>query len=87
VAAFRARPLDAGPYAYVWLDALAVKCREAGRIVNVAGVVATACNRARAGATGGEYGGRVPCGSGWAVPACVVGWSEPGNQAKGGDGS
>jgi hypothetical protein len=33
----------------------------------------------------GEYGGRVPCGSGWAVPACLVGWSEPGNQAKGGD--
>jgi putative transposase len=44
VAAFRARPLDAGPYAYVWLDALAIKCREAGRIVNIACVVATACN-------------------------------------------
>ena len=44
VAAFRARPLDAGPYPYVWLDALAVKCREAGRIVNVACVVATATN-------------------------------------------
>lgn len=26
---------------YLWLDALAVKCREAGRIVNVACVVAT----------------------------------------------
>jgi hypothetical protein len=25
------------------------------------------------------------CGSGWAVPACLVGWSEPSNQAKGGD--
>jgi transposase-like protein len=34
VAAFLARPLDAGPYAYVWLGALAVKCREAGRITN-----------------------------------------------------
>jgi transposase-like protein len=44
VAAFRARPLDAGPYAYVWLDALAVKCREAGRIVNIACVVATGVN-------------------------------------------
>jgi putative transposase len=44
VAAFRARPLDAGPYAYVWVDALAVKCREAGRIVNVACVVATGVN-------------------------------------------
>ena len=41
VAAFRGRPLDAGPYAYVWVDALVVKCREAGRIVNVAGVLAT----------------------------------------------
>jgi putative transposase len=44
VAAFRARPLDAGPYPYVWVDALAVKCREAGRIVNVACVVATGVN-------------------------------------------
>jgi hypothetical protein len=25
------------------------------------------------------------CGSGWAVPAYLAGWSEPGNQAKGGD--
>jgi transposase-like protein len=41
VAAFRSRPLDAGPYPYVWVDALAVKCREAGRIVNVACVLAT----------------------------------------------
>jgi len=29
----------------------------------------------------------VPCGFGWAVPAGLAGWSEPGNQAKGGDGS
>jgi putative transposase len=44
VAAFRARPLDAGPYAYVWVDALAVKCREVSRIVNIAAVVATGVN-------------------------------------------
>jgi putative transposase len=44
VAAFRARPLDAGPYLYVWVDALAVKSREAGRIVNVACVLATGVN-------------------------------------------
>ena len=25
------------------------------------------------------------CGSGWAVPAYLAGWSEPSNQAKGGD--
>jgi putative transposase len=44
VAAFRTRPLDAGGYPYVWLDALAVKCREHGRIVNIAAVVATGVN-------------------------------------------
>jgi transposase-like protein len=44
VAAFRSRPLDAGGYPYVWLDALAVKCREHGRIVNIAAVVATGVN-------------------------------------------
>ena len=44
VAAFRTRPLDAGPYTFVWLDALSLKCREGGRIANVAAVVATAVN-------------------------------------------
>jgi putative transposase len=34
VESFRARPLDGGPYPYLMLDALVVKCREAGRIVN-----------------------------------------------------
>ena len=45
VEAFRNRPLDAGPYCYVWIDALVIKCREGGRIVNVALVCATAVNR------------------------------------------
>ncbi len=40
---FRNRPLE-GPYPYLWLDALAVKCRDGGRVVNVAVVVATAVN-------------------------------------------
>jgi putative transposase len=44
VSAFRNRPLDAGPYSYVWLDALTQKVREGGRIVNVAVVVATGVN-------------------------------------------
>jgi transposase-like protein len=44
VAAFRARPLDAGPYPYLWLDALAIKVREQSRIVRCACVVATAVN-------------------------------------------
>ena len=41
---FMSRPLDAGPYPYLWLDALTQKVREAGRIVNVSVVVATAVN-------------------------------------------
>ncbi len=44
VEAFRTRPLDAGPYPYLWLDALTQKVREGGRVVNVAVVVATAVN-------------------------------------------
>jgi len=44
VQAFRARPLDAGPYPYVWLDALTQRVREGGRVVSVAVVVATAVN-------------------------------------------
>jgi transposase-like protein len=42
VAAFRNRPLQV--YPYVWVDGLAVKCREGGRIVNVCVVVATGVN-------------------------------------------
>ena len=44
VESFRNRPLDQGPYTYIWVDALAHKCREGGRIVNVATVVATGVN-------------------------------------------
>ena len=44
VEAFRSRPLDAGPYTYIWLDALTQKVREGGRVVNVAVVVATGVN-------------------------------------------
>ena len=45
VEAFLTRPLDGGPYRYVWVDALLQKVREAGRIVNVSVVVATGVNR------------------------------------------
>ena len=41
---FRSRPLDAGPYTYVWIDALVIKCREGGRIVNLCVMIATAVN-------------------------------------------
>jgi transposase-like protein len=44
VEAFRNRPLDGGPYTYLWLDALCQKVPEGGRIVNVAVVVATGVN-------------------------------------------
>lgn len=44
VEAFRSRPLDAGPYTYLWLDALTQKVREGGRMVNVACVIATDVN-------------------------------------------
>ncbi|MGH9258435.1 MAG: IS256 family transposase [Acidimicrobiales bacterium] len=44
VAAWRSRPLDAGPYPFVWIDALSMKVREGGRVCNTAVLVATACN-------------------------------------------
>ena len=42
----RNRPLDGGPYTYVWLDALVQRVREDGRVQNVAVVVATGVNAA-----------------------------------------
>jgi transposase-like protein len=45
VTQFRNRPLDAGPYTYVWMDALTQKVREGGRIINVAVVIAVGVNR------------------------------------------
>jgi putative transposase len=44
VTEFRERPLDAGPYRYLWIDGLTQKVREGGRVVNVTVVVATAVN-------------------------------------------
>ena len=44
VDSFPGRPLDAGPYRYVWLDALSQKVRAEGRTVNVSVAVATAVN-------------------------------------------
>jgi len=41
---FRNRPLDGGPYTYMLLDAHVQRCREGGRIVNVAVVIATGVN-------------------------------------------
>jgi putative transposase len=44
VASFRSRPLDAGPYTFVWIDALTQKVREGGRTVNVHALIATGVN-------------------------------------------
>jgi putative transposase len=44
VAAFRQRPLDTGPYTFMWVDALTVKVREHGRVVNVHALIATGVN-------------------------------------------
>lgn len=44
VEAFRGRPLDAGPYPFLWLDAMEIKSREEGRVVNVTAVMAIAVN-------------------------------------------
>jgi putative transposase len=44
VEAFRTRPLDAGPYSFVAADALVLKVREGGRVVNVHALIATGVN-------------------------------------------
>jgi putative transposase len=44
VESFRTRPLDQGPYRFVWADALVVKVREGGRTVGVHVLIATGVN-------------------------------------------
>jgi putative transposase len=44
VEAFRTRPLDAGPYTFVAADALVLKVRESGRVVNVHALLAVGVN-------------------------------------------
>ncbi|BDE14610.1 hypothetical protein MKCMC460_45840 [Mycobacterium sp. 20KCMC460] len=44
VEAFRTRPLDAGPYTFMAADALVLKVREAGRVVNVHALIAVGVN-------------------------------------------
>jgi putative transposase len=44
VADFRHRPLDAGPYTFLAADALVLKVREGGRVVNVHALLATGVN-------------------------------------------
>ncbi len=44
VEGFRNRPLDQGPYTFVWLDAMTQRCRDGGRVVNVVTVIAIGVN-------------------------------------------
>jgi len=44
VESFRTRPLDAGPYTFLAADALVLKVREGGRVVNVHALLATGVN-------------------------------------------
>ena len=44
VEAFRTRPLDAGPYTFLAADALVLKVREGGRVVNVHALLAVGIN-------------------------------------------
>ena len=44
VEAFRTRPLDAGPYAFMAADALVLKVRKGGRVVNVHALIAVGVN-------------------------------------------
>jgi len=44
VEGFRSRPLDAGPYRFLWIDALTQKVREGGRTVNVHALIATSAS-------------------------------------------
>src|SRR4029077_10001149 len=41
---FRTRPLDAGPYTFMAADALVLKVREGGRVVNVHALLAAGVN-------------------------------------------
>jgi putative transposase len=41
---WRTRPLEDGPYPFMWIDAMVLKVREGGRIVNTSALIATAVN-------------------------------------------
>ena len=78
---FLGRPLDGGPYPYLWLDALTQKVREDGRIVNVSVVVATAVNgEGKREIIGWTWVPVKTAPSGWpsyarCPPGASVGWS------------
>ena len=78
---FLGRPLDAGPYPYVWFDAMTHKVREGGRIVNVSVVVATGVNvQGQREVLGMDVGTSEDGVPGWpscapSTPAASAGWN------------
>ena len=65
VEAWRNRPLDDGPYPFLWIDALVLKVREGGRVVNTSALVATAVNAAGRREIIGLQLGSSETGSSW----------------------
>lgn len=65
VGQWRDRPLDAGPYPYVWIDALVLKVRQGGRVVPTSALVATAVNAAGRREIVGLELGSAETGSSW----------------------
>ena len=56
VEVFRNRPLDAGPYTFVAADALVLKVREGGWVVNVHALLAAGSEQRRARGDPGPAG-------------------------------
>lgn len=65
VEAWRTRPLDAGPYPFLWIDALVLKVREGGRVVSTSALVATAVNASGHREIVGLQLGSAETGSSW----------------------
>jgi transposase-like protein len=80
VAGFRSRPLDAGPYAFIWIDALTQKVREGGRTLNVHALIATGSMRAAARRSSAwTWLARRTALGGWRSCACCL--ARPGSGA------
>jgi putative transposase len=62
---WRTRPLDQGPYPFMWIDALRLKIREGGRVVNTSALMATAVNADGRREIVGLQLGSSETGAGW----------------------
>ncbi len=71
VSGWRNRPLDAGPYTFVWLDALVLKVREGGRTVPVHALVATGVNGDGVKEVLGLEIATAEDGAGWLALSCA----------------